>query len=124
MEHIFALFLMFHGGAPAAVVPANSFLCGQIEMRVSAGQSVALNVGLPELAQGEYPLVIANILAQPLKLLAPLLCAHVAPGGDLILAGILSRQADELKAAYAPWLALDVTDEEDGWILMTAKRAA
>jgi ribosomal protein L11 methyltransferase len=90
----------------------------------AAANSVTLNPGLPELAQGEYPLVIANILASPLKLLAPLLCAHVAPGGDLILAGILSRQADELKAAYAPWLALDVSDEEDGWILMTAHRPA
>jgi ribosomal protein L11 methyltransferase len=83
---------------------------------------VTLNPGLPELASGEYPLVIANILATPLKLLAPLLCAHVAPGGHLILAGILSRQADELKAAYAPWLALDVSDEEEGWILMAAYR--
>jgi len=85
---------------------------------------VTVNPGLPELAQGEYPLVIANILAIPLKLLAPLLSAHVAPGGSLILAGILSRQADELKAAYAPWLALEVSDEEDGWILMTAQRPA
>ena len=90
----------------------------------AAANGVALNVGLPELASGEYPLVIANILAMPLKLLAPLLCAHVAPGGHLILAGILSRQADELKAAYAPWLALDVSDEEEGWILMTATRPA
>ncbi len=88
----------------------------------ATANGVTLNVGLPELASGEYPLVIANILATPLKLLAPLLCAHVAPGGHLILAGILSRQADELKAAYAPWLALDVSDEEDGWILMTAQR--
>jgi len=90
----------------------------------AAANRVAINTGLPDLANGEYPLVIANILAIPLKLLAPLLCAHVAPGGNLILAGILSRQADELKAAYAPWLALDVSDEEDGWILMTAQRAA
>ncbi len=88
----------------------------------AAANGVTLRTGLPELAQGEYPLVIANILATPLKLLAPLLCGHVAPGGHLILAGILSRQADELKAAYAPWLALDVSDEEDGWILMTARR--
>jgi len=90
----------------------------------AAANGVTLNPGLPELARGEYPLVIANILATPLKLLAPLLCAHVAPGGHLILAGILSRQADELKAAYAPWLKLDVSDEEDGWILMTAQRPA
>jgi len=90
----------------------------------ATANGITLNPGLPDLAKGEYPLVIANILATPLKLLAPLLCAHVAPGGQLILAGILSRQADELKAAYAPWLALEVSDEEDGWILMTAQRAA
>jgi ribosomal protein L11 methyltransferase len=90
----------------------------------AAANGVTVRPGLPELAQGGYPLVIANILATPLKLLAPLLCAHVAPGGHLILAGILSRQADELKAAYAPWLRLEVSDEEDGWILMTAERPA
>ena len=85
--------------------------------------SVTLNTGLPDLATGEYPLVLANILASPLKLLAPLLCAHVAPGGHLVLAGILERQADELKAAYAPWIQLTVSDSEEGWILMTAQRS-
>ena len=85
---------------------------------------VRLNCGLPTISQGEYALVFANILATPLKLLAPLLCAHVASEGDLVLAGILERQADELKVAYAPWLALQVADAEDGWILMTARRAA
>ena len=84
---------------------------------------VTLRAGLPELAQGEYPLVYANILATPLKLLAPLLCAHVAPGGSLVLAGILERQADELKAAYADLLTIEVADSEDGWILMTGRRA-
>ncbi len=85
---------------------------------------VVLSAGLPEAARGEYPLVLANILATPLKLLAPLLTAHVAPGGHLVLAGILQRQADELKAAYAPGLALAVSDQEDGWVLMTAQRTA
>ncbi|MDO9285903.1 MAG: 50S ribosomal protein L11 methyltransferase [Aquabacterium sp.] len=83
---------------------------------------VTLNAGLPDRATGTYPLVLANILATPLKLLAPLLAGHVASGGHLVLAGILDRQADELKAAYAPWLALEVSDSEDGWILMTARR--
>ena len=83
---------------------------------------VTLRAGLPELAQGVYPLVFANILASPLKLLAPLLCGHAAPGGALVLAGILDRQAAELTAAYAPWLALEVSDDEDGWILMTGRR--
>ena len=83
---------------------------------------VTLQAGLPEIANGCYPLVLANILATPLKLLAPLLAGHVASGGHLVLAGILARQADELKAAYAPWLTLEVSDSEDGWILMTAQR--
>lgn len=81
---------------------------------------VQLQAGLPDRAGGKYQTVLANILATPLKVLAPLLAAHVAPGGALVLAGILSRQADELKAAYAPYCALQVSDEEDGWILMTA----
>jgi ribosomal protein L11 methyltransferase len=83
-----------------------------------------LSAGLPDLAAGTYPLVMANILATPLKLLAPLLCSHLAPGGHLILAGILERQADELTKAYAPWLALTVLDADDGWILMGGQRAA
>jgi ribosomal protein L11 methyltransferase len=82
---------------------------------------VQLSAGLPDRAAGRYQLVLANILATPLKILAPLLCAHVAPGGHLVLAGILARQAEDLQAAYAPHAALQVSDEEDGWILMTAR---
>jgi len=82
--------------------------------------AVQLNPGLPDVAKGRYDTVLANILATPLKVLAPLLCAHVTPGGSLVLAGILERQADELKAAYAPYAQLEVSDSEDGWILMTA----
>ena len=82
---------------------------------------VALTAGLPDKAIGPYHTVLANILATPLKVLAPLLCAHVAQGGHLVLAGILQRQADELKAAYSSWCALEVVDLEDGWILMAAK---
>lgn len=85
---------------------------------------VQLSVGLPDKAQGMYQTVLANILATPLKVLAPLLCAHVAPSGALVLAGILERQADELKAAYSPWIHLEVADSEDGWILMTATSLA
>jgi len=85
--------------------------------------SAELNAGLPELAKGEYQTVLATILATPLQVLAPLLCSHVQSGGALVLAGILERQAEELQQAYAPWLALDVADAEDGWILMTARKA-
>ena len=81
---------------------------------------VVINAGLPDRVQGHYQTVLANILATPLRLLAPLLCARVAPGGSLVLAGILERQADELKMAYSPYATLEVSDAEDGWILMTA----
>jgi ribosomal protein L11 methyltransferase len=82
---------------------------------------VSLHAGLPDKVDGAYQTVLANILATPLKVLAPLLCSRVAPGGSLVLAGILERQADELKAAYAPYARLQVADQEDGWILMTAR---
>ncbi|PKO43160.1 MAG: 50S ribosomal protein L11 methyltransferase [Betaproteobacteria bacterium HGW-Betaproteobacteria-3] len=96
---------------PAAVVATRD--------NATANQA-PLNAGLPEMARGEYQTVLANILATPLKVLAPLLCGHVQAGGSLVLAGILARQADELKAAYAPYAQLVVSDTEDGWILMTA----
>jgi len=84
---------------------------------------VTLHAGLPDQANGSYPVVLANILSAPLKLLAPLLCGHVAAGGSLVLAGILERQIDELTEAYAPWIALEVGDREDGWVLLTGRRA-
>ena len=81
---------------------------------------VTLQAGLSERAVGAYDTVLANILATPLKVLAPLLCSHVKPTGHLVLAGILERQAQELQLAYAPYCNLQVSDQEDGWILMTA----
>jgi ribosomal protein L11 methyltransferase len=91
--------------------------------RDNASQNdVSLQPGLPGLAQGTYSLVLANILATPLKLLAPLLTAHLAPGGWLVMAGILARQADEISKAYAPDLDVRVADEEDGWVLMCTRR--
>ena len=79
---------------------------------------VQLNLGMPEVATGVYPLVVANILAAPLKVLAPLLCRHVARDGSLLLAGILERQTEEIKAAYQPYVNLEVADSQEGWVLM------
>ncbi|MBS0305312.1 MAG: 50S ribosomal protein L11 methyltransferase [Proteobacteria bacterium] len=85
--------------------------------------AVTVRCAAPDAARGGYALVLANILATPLELLAPLLAAHVAPGGWLVLSGVLERQADRLRAAYAPHLAIDVLDAEEGWILMGGQRA-
>ncbi len=84
---------------------------------------VQVSTGLPDIVSGTYDLVIANILATPLKLLAPLLWGLVRPGGHLILAGILTRQAPELQAAYAAGLHIAVSSEEEGWILMAGQRS-
>jgi ribosomal protein L11 methyltransferase len=119
-------------GSGILAIGAARFAAGQIDavdidpaaVQATAANAqangVGLNAGLPAQANGQYGVVLANILATPLKLLAPLLCSLVAPGGFLVLAGILERQADELKAAYAPHARLEVSDAQDGWILMTA----
>lgn len=69
-----------------------------------------------------YDVVVANILAGPLTVLAPAICAHVRPGGQLALAGILSPQIQRIQAAYAPWITMSVTAERDGWVRMTGVR--
>jgi len=81
-----------------------------------------IQAGLPDHASGQYDIVLANILASPLKVLAPLLVGAVKPGGALVLAGILERQAQELIEAYEPYCSLSVLDQMEGWILMGATR--
>ncbi len=69
-----------------------------------------------------YDVVVANILAGPLQLLAPLLAGHAAAGGWIVLAGILIGQAAEVAAAYAPWCDLVPASEKDGWICLAGAR--
>ncbi len=118
---ILAIGAALHGGQNLDAVDIDPAALEATRANAAANE-VRLVAALPDAATGAYPLVLANILATPLKLLAPLLCAHVAPGGQLVLAGILERQADELIAAYSPWLTISVADQADGWILMTGER--
>jgi ribosomal protein L11 methyltransferase len=121
---ILAIGAALHGAADVDAVDIDPAAV-QVTQANASANGVRLHAGLPELAAGPYAVVLANILATPLKLLAPLLCAQLRRGdGQLVLAGILERQADELKAAYAPWLALQVSDAQEGWILMTGRLAA
>ncbi len=71
---------------------------------------------------GQFDRVVANILANPLKVLAPAISAHVRPGGGLALSGILVEQADDLIAAYAPFLPLAIADARDGWVCLAGVR--
>ena len=69
-------------------------------------------------ATGRFDIVVANILSSPLKLMAPMLAGRVADGGALILSGVLARQAEEVAAAYAPFIKLGVWAEQDGWVAL------
>ncbi|MCE3603187.1 50S ribosomal protein L11 methyltransferase [Massilia sp. P8910] len=72
----------------------------------------------PHHATGKFDTVVANILSSPLKLMAPMLAGRVAPGGSLVLSGVLARQAEEVAEAYAPFITLGVWAEQDGWVAL------
>ena len=66
--------------------------------------------------------VVANILANPLKVLAPVLISRCARGGRLALSGILSGQTAEVKASYEPFIAFAPSAEEEGWACLSGVR--
>ena len=74
--------------------------------------------------EGTFDLVVANILSNPLKLMAAMLCARVRPGGRLILSGVLERQAEEVAAAYASAIPLTVWRARDGWVCLHGVKPA
>ena len=116
---ILAIAAALHGAQSVDAVDIDEAAIASTLLNAKAN-GVTLHAGHSGLAVGAYDTVLANILATPLKVLAPLLCSHVKPTGHLVLAGILERQAQELQQAYAPYCKLQVSDQEDGWILMTA----
>lgn len=73
---------------------------------------------------GQFDVVVANILAGPLTVLAPAIASHIKPGGRLAMAGILPPQVSRITDAYAPWIDVSVSGERDGWVLMTGLRCA
>ncbi|HXH03702.1 MAG TPA: 50S ribosomal protein L11 methyltransferase [Candidatus Competibacteraceae bacterium] len=82
-----------------------------------------LHVVPPEqLAAAPADLVLANILAGPLMMLAPTLAEHTRQGGAVVLAGLLARHADEVEAAYAPWFEFQPRAEKEGWVRLHGVR--
>jgi ribosomal protein L11 methyltransferase len=89
----------------------------------AALNGIRLRAALPDaLAPRVYDVVVANILAQPLILLAPVLAARAASGARIALSGILSAQAGEVAAAYEPYFATSVPRSLDGWSLVEGRR--
>jgi ribosomal protein L11 methyltransferase len=81
-------------------------------------------VSTAEHPRGPADIVVANILAQPLIVLAPLLAASTAPGGRIALSGILAGEAGEVREAYATWYDFEPVEEEEGWVLVSGARKA
>ncbi len=80
-----------------------------------------------EMKPGRFSVVVANILANPLKLLAPALLERVAPGGALVLSGVLAHQAEEVIGVYRaadPGVVLSVWQEEEGWVAIAGRRGS
>ena len=94
----------------------------------AAQYNAAQNDVIVEFANGDSALgvvadiLVANILANPLRVLAPLLAAHTKPGGSLVLAGILDPQADEIIGIYREWFDLSVWKSEEGWSCIAGRR--
>jgi ribosomal protein L11 methyltransferase len=85
--------------------------------------AVAATFALPDALEARTAdVLVANILANPLVVLAPLLAGRTTPGGRIALSGILVDQAEEVVAAYAPWFTLAAWRTADGWVLLTGVR--
>jgi ribosomal protein L11 methyltransferase len=67
----------------------------------------------------QYDIVVANILTNPLRALAPLLAGATKPGGRVVLSGILSQQAEEVERIYAQWFEMLPAIVEDGWACLS-----
>lgn len=100
---------------PQAMVAARS----NAESNGTQIQFVLPNDDAPELAaQTKYDIVMANILANPLQVLAPALVNKMRIGGQIVLSGVLARQAQEVIETYSQWLKLSVCKEYDGWVCL------
>ena len=69
-----------------------------------------------------FDIVVANILTNPLCVLAPLLVQHIAAGGRIALSGVLETQAEQVITAYAPYLPLNIGATRDGWVRLEGRR--
>jgi ribosomal protein L11 methyltransferase len=84
---------------------------------------VEIHVAAPDrVPPGPYDIVVANILSNPLRVLAPLLAGFTRSGGRIALAGILTQQAESVGQAYSPWFAIGPFSEEDGWTCLAGVR--
>jgi ribosomal protein L11 methyltransferase len=89
----------------------------------AARNGVSAQFTLPDaLAPEKVDVVVANILANPLRLLAPVLATRVRDGGAIVLSGILEEQVAVVSGAYRRWFTLGAWGTDDGWVALTGRR--
>lgn len=76
-----------------------------------------------DLPKRQYDVVVANILSNPLKVLAPLLCSYLKPGGVLVMSGILAWQTEEMQGAYTDLLPIKAWREREGWVCLVGQQS-
>lgn len=112
------------GAAPVFGVDVDSQALRASADNAEANGVVADFVAPDALPARTFEIVVANILANPLMLLAPVIAARVAPGGRIALCGILEAQAGMVREAYAQWFKLAPRRRADGWVLLAGRRHA
>jgi ribosomal protein L11 methyltransferase len=99
---------------PAAVLAARE--------NAMQNQTAVCVEGAEYVVTAQYDTVVANILANPLKVLAPLLARATRRGGRIGLSGILEHQAGEVIDCYTEWFDMALDRREDGWVLLAGTR--
>jgi ribosomal protein L11 methyltransferase len=110
------------GAADVAGIDIDADAVRAARANAAANQARARFAGTGEALPPPADLVVANILASPLKVLAPLLAAQTRTGGRIVLAGLLDAQSDDVAAAYAPWFGMSVFDRAEGWTALEGVR--
>ena len=119
---ILAIAALKLGAGNTAGVDIDPQAVGAAQANASRNGVTARFVTAAEQLRRSAHIVVANILAQPLVVLAPLLAKLYAPGGRIALSGILVEQADEVLQAYRPWYDFELPLDEDGWVLLSGAR--
>ncbi len=120
---ILAIAALKLGAARAVGVDVDSQAVRASRDNASANQAENVQFFLPDDAPHErYDVVVANILTNPLRMLAPLLANAARPGGQIVLSGILEEQAQDVMNIYQQWFDMTAPVFEDGWACLSGTR--
>jgi ribosomal protein L11 methyltransferase len=120
---ILAIAALKLGAARAVGVDVDSQAVTASRDNASANRVESVKFYLPDNApQGSYDVVVANILTNPLRMLAPLLANATRPGGQIVLSGILEEQAQDVMNIYRQWFDLNAPVFEEGWACLSGRK--